>query len=270
MNKPLVTILVPNYRTKVLTQLCLRLIRYWTDAQLYKVIVIDNDSADDSLAYLKTVAWIHLIERQASPGESAPLSHSRALDQALALVDTPYVLSIHTDTLIKQAAWLPFLLQQIEGQPQVAGVGSWKLEHKSIWKRCLKRLEFIWQYSRLKANPGQDHALEGVGANHYYLRSHCALYRTELLQRHGLTFSLNDEVAGKAMHRRLIELGYHMTFLSSDALLPYLDHINHATMILNPELGARSKTVAQGLKKIAQRLRQVDLQGILNDSRLDQ
>jgi GT2 family glycosyltransferase len=110
-NPPIVTILVPNYRTLVLTQLCLRLIRYWTDPKLYRVIVIDNDSQDDSLAYLKTVSWIDLIERKAIPGEGAPLSHSRALDQALALVDTPYVLSIHTDTLVKQAAWLPFLLQ---------------------------------------------------------------------------------------------------------------------------------------------------------------
>lgn len=266
---PLVTILVPNYRTLVLTQLCLRLIRYWTDTKLYRVIVIDNDSQDASLAYLKTVSWIQLIERKAIQGEGAPLSHSRALDQALALVDTPYVLSIHTDTLVKQVAWLPFLIEEIEKDAKIAGVGSWKLEQKPWFKRLFKRLEFIWQYSRLKANPNQDHALEGVGSNHYYLRSHCALYRTALLKQHGLTFSLQNEVAGKAMHRRLIELGYQMTFLSSEALLPYLDHINHATMILNPELGARSKTVAQGVKKIARRLRQVDLQGILNNEQLD-
>jgi hypothetical protein len=41
-----------------------------------------------------------------------------------------------------------------------------------------------------------------------------------------------------------------MIFLPSYELGDYLDHVNHATMILNPELGVRPRTVRQGLKKI--------------------
>jgi GT2 family glycosyltransferase len=264
-----VTILLPNYRTLLLTKICLRLIRKLTDPALCKVIVIDNDSKDESLDYLRSLSWIQLIERQAILGESVPLSHSRALDQGLAMVTTPYVLSLHTDSFVKQASWLPYLLSHIDNDKQCAGVGSWKLEKKSWLKKLLKSIEFLGQRTWHRWRNRTDHALEGVGANHFYLRSHCALYRTDILKQHDLTFSLSDEVAGKAMHRRLVELGYSMKFLSTDELLPYIDHINHATMILNPELGARTKTVSQGLRKISKQLKQVDVQTILAADQLD-
>lgn len=270
MTTPKVTILLPNYRTLVLTKLCLRLIRQLTDPLLIKVIVIDNDSADESLDYLRTLKWITLIERPAVAGEPVALAHSRALDLALARVDTPFVLSLHTDSFVKKATWLPFLLASIENEPNCAGVGSWKLEKKPFYRRLLKHLEFLGQWTWLKLKKSTDHQLAGVDHNHFYLRSHCALYRTALLKEHHLTFSLEDQVAGKAMHRRLLELGYQMTFLSADALLPYLDHINHATMILNPGLGARAKTVSEGLKKISRQLNQIDLRQILANDSLDQ
>lgn len=259
-----VTILLPNYRTLLLTKLCLRLLRKFTDPQLCKVIVIDNDSQDESLTYLRGLSWIELLERPAIPGEPVALAHSRALDLGLAHVSTPYVLSLHTDSFVKQPTWLPFLLSHIEQDPNCAGVGSWKLEQKPWWKGVIKQLENRWQRWR-----GTHAKHEGIGDNHLYLRSHCALYRTELLKQHQLTFSLHEEVAGKAMHRHLCQLGYTMKFLETESLWPYLDHINHATMILNPQLGARAKTVRQGLKKISKQLAKVDCQAILQDERLD-
>src|SRR6185312_4131555 len=106
MRTPEVTILVPNYKTLELTKLCLRLLRKFTDPNQVKVIVVDNDSRDASLDYLRSLAWIELIERTAIPGESPPLSHARALDLGLARTNTPYVLSIHTDTLVHHPKWL--------------------------------------------------------------------------------------------------------------------------------------------------------------------
>ena len=57
------TICIVNYKTEELTRLCLRAIRKFTKVP-YEVVVIDNDSGDGSLKYLRSLKWIHLIERR--------------------------------------------------------------------------------------------------------------------------------------------------------------------------------------------------------------
>jgi GT2 family glycosyltransferase len=264
-----VTILIPNYKTLQLTKLCLRLIRKFTDPALAKVIVIDNDSRDRSLDYLRSLSWIDLIERPSNPSESPGLSHARALDLALSRVTTPYVLSIHTDTLVRNHEWLPFLLSEIEKDKNIAGVGSWKLEAKPLWKKILKSLERIFQKIYYLIIRKKNHALEGLDHNHYYLRSHCALYRTDLLKQYHTGFADGEEVAGKAMHRKLIEHGHRMIFLPSSILLKYMDHINHATTVLNPELSRSQQSVTKGMRRIQKSLDSFHADAILNDAQLD-
>jgi GT2 family glycosyltransferase len=252
--QPLVTILVPNYKTLELTQLCLRLLQKFTDLNQAKVVVIDNDSQDASLDYLRTVSWIQLLERQAIAGESPVQSHARALDMALATVTTPYVLSIHTDTLVKHPRWLEFLLAQVGKRPRIAGVGSWKLEAKPWWRQALKQVERVVQLGYYRLRGEANHGLEGIGKNYYYLRSHCALYRMDLLRELDLHFADGDRVAGKEMHKRLVEAGYEMIFLPSEVLIRYLEHVNHATTVLNPALSTRAKSVDKGLRRVARSL----------------
>jgi GT2 family glycosyltransferase len=268
MNQPQVTILVPNYKTLTLTQLCLRLLRKYTDLNQAKVIVIDNDSKDASLDYLRTVKWIELIERKAIPGETPVQSHSQALDDALARVTTPYVLSIHTDTLVKHPKWLEFLIAQIEKDNNIAGVGSWKLENKPFYKNILKAIERKLQLAMVRLTGKKQHSIEGIGKNYYYLRSHCALYRMDLLKKYNLHFSEGDLVAGKEMHQKLVTAGHRMVFLPSDVLIPYLDHINHATTILNPEL-SRQKNNDKRLKRVEKNLKRLGADVILQDASLD-
>jgi len=272
MTQPLVTILVPHYKTLELTKLCLRLLRKYTDLNKARVIVIDNDSQDESLSYLRSLNWIQLMERKAVPGESPPLSHGRALDMGLAMVTTPYVLSIHTDTLVKHPKWLEFLLTQIEKNPSIAGVGSWKLEAKPRWRQMLKMIERGAQRAYFRVIGQTQHSLEGVGKNYYYLRSHCALYRTTLLKQYQLHFSdgVGEElVVGKEIHKRLLEAGHEIIFLPSEILIRYLEHINHATMVLNPQLGSRQKSIDKGLRRIERSLACLNAQAILQDGSLD-
>lgn len=264
-----VTILVPHYKTLTLTKLCLRLLRKYTDENQAKVIVIDNDSQDDSLHYLRTLTWITLIERKSVIGESPVQAHARALDLALEKVTTPYVLSIHTDTLVKRPDWLHFLITQIEKNPHIAGVGSWKLEAKAWWRNVLKRIERILQLAYYRLTKQTQHGLEGIGKNFYYLRSHCALYRTDLLKKYHLHFADGDMVAGKEIHKQLVNLGHQMIFLPSETLVPYLEHINHATTVLNPNLSTREKSVSKGLQRIEKSLVRLGAKEILLDTRLD-
>ncbi|MBX3709308.1 MAG: glycosyltransferase family 2 protein [Gammaproteobacteria bacterium] len=269
MIQPQVTILIPNYRTLELTKLCLRLIRKYTNLKLASVMVIDNDSQDASLDYLRGVSWVKLIERKAIPHEGAISSHSRALDLGLEQVITPYVLSMHTDTLVKHPQWLEFLISQIEKNPNIAGVGSWKLEFKSRWRQGLKKLERAVQLAYYRMIGKSLHGIEGVGKNYYYLRSHCAIYRMDLIKKLNLHFSGGDMVAGKEMHKQLIDAGYKMVFLPSPVLIKYLEHVNHATTVLNPELSTRPKSVDRGLRRIEKSLARLNARAILADASLD-
>lgn len=269
MDHQKVTILIPNFKTLKLTQLCLRLIRKYTDLSLAKVIVIDNDSRDESTAYLRSLKWIELIERPHIPGELPALSHSRALDKGFEKVTTPYVLVMHTDSLVRNHQWLPFLLEKIESHSNLAGVGSWKLESKPFWKNLLKSIENAWQRIYYLFNGKKQHAIEGIDHNHYYLRSHCALYRTDLIRNYRLGFSDHEEPAGKSLYRELVEKGYKMLFLPSSTLLKYMDHINHATTILNPQLSRSEKSVIKGMRRIQKSLDSFQADEILKDASLD-
>jgi glycosyltransferase involved in cell wall biosynthesis len=269
MTKPQVTILIPNYKTLELTKLCLRLIRQNTDLALAKIIVIDNGSQDESLDYLRTLKWIQLIERQSIPQESPSLSHSRALDLALEQVTTPYVLSIHTDTLVRNKQWLPFLLNEIKRDDTIAGVGSWKLEAKPLHKHLFKLVERAMQKIYYWIIQKKDHALEGLNHNHYYLRSHCALYRMDLIREYQLKFSDGEEVAGKAMHRELVLHHHQMIFIPSSILLRYMDHINHATTVLNPSLSRNEKSITKGMRRIQKSLDAFNAAAILQNNNLD-
>jgi len=268
---PRVTVLVPNYRTAALTRLCLRLLRKHTPAGAIAVIAVDNDSRDESTEYLRSLGWIALIERPRVAGEPPWVAHARALDLALARVETPYVLSIHTDTLVRDPAWLDPLLRPIEDDAQVAGVGSWKLEvgARSWWRDALKSVERRAQLALLPLLGKGYGKIEGYGENYFYLRSHCALYRTALLRRHGLGFAEGDLPAGKAMHRRLEQLGYRLVLLEADQLGAHVLHVNNATMVLNREFGGTRRFRDRGLRRIETALALVDAAAVLADDSLD-
>lgn len=94
------------------------------------------------------------------------------------------------------------------------------------------------------------------------------MYKTELLKKYQLSFC-NDEEVCKRIHRVLVESGYEMPFMRSEELSKYMDHLNHATSVLNPELGSRKSSITKGRKRIEKRLEQLCYQDILADASLD-
>lgn len=269
MTQPKISILIPNYRTPDLTRLCLRLLRKYTNFELAKVLVVDNDSRDESLEYLKTIPWIQLVERPKIPGESVNLNHARGLDLLMEQVDTPYVLSIHTDTIIKRPDWIEFLINEIEKDPNIGGVGSWKLEMKPWYRRLSKKIEYYIQSAYYSLIGKTDHCLAGKGDNFLYIRSHCALFRTDLMRQYQVQFQDGDGNSCKAIHKVLSDNGHKIIFLDSQVLGKYMEHWNHATMILNPELGRGKKNKKRGLVKLEKALNSVQARSIIQDASMD-
>lgn len=256
------TILIPNYKTPTLTKICLRLIRKYTDLSSVEVIVIDNDSKDESLNYLKKVHWIRLVKRKGIKGEGGPMSHGRALDMGLRMVKTNYVISFHTDTFVKDKNWLKILLDPFKEKSNVAAVGSWKLENKKILNNIGKKFEYIF-----KLLIGQEINKERFDKNYHYLRSHCAVYKTDIVKQLKTSFSDGEESPGKVMYKKIIAAGYNVVFLESKFLSKYMEHVNHATAAINSHLN--KKTTNKFYKKFTQLINKREIKEILEDTSLD-
>lgn len=255
----MLTILIPNYKTPELTRLCLRSLRQYTDLSRVRVTVIDNASGDESVEYLRTLSWINLIERPEAEirGMTPARMHSSALDLALTRVDTPYVLSFHTDTIVLESGWLDYLMRRLERSENLAGVGSWKLEAVPLWKQIGKAVE-----------DGVKKLLGRKRPEIRFLRSHCALYRTALLKKYTKGFG-DGECAGSSIHRHLLAAGYELEFLPVRELGHYIAHLNHATMILNPELKGARTGKKKSRRKLESRLQAENYRRILRDDSLD-
>lgn len=257
-----VTICIVNYRTPDLTRLCMRSLRKHTDLSRVKIVVVDNNSKDSSLDYLKSLSWIELIERPPVPGETPPESHARALDIGLAAADTPYYLVMHTDTIIIDDQWLDYLIGEIEKSEKIAGVGSWKMEFESPLKTFGQKIETFVREKLLGRKSKKRHKQQ-------YLRSHAALYRTDDLKKYTSGFCDGD-TAGKSAHFSLTAAGYDMKFLPVGELIRHMRHLNHATMILNPEISGRQTGTPQARQRIEKELNDIGFKEILNDCELDQ
>jgi len=133
------TICIVNYKTLDFTRLCLRSIRRFTKYP-YQVIVVDNDSQDESLEYLKSLNWIWLIERRAGADESGGgYAHAAGLDLGLKNCNTEFFVTMHSDTFVQQDNWLRDLVSYFDSDENIVCVGSGKIELISKWRILLKK-----------------------------------------------------------------------------------------------------------------------------------
>ncbi len=227
-----ISVVLVNYKTRYLTSVCLELIREHLDLDRVEVWVVDNNSADESVEYLRSVDWIHLIERQGPEVEKGFIAHGEALDLALDQINTPYLLCIHTDTLIRDGALLDLLMDAMNDSDQVAGVGALYQVHKKLWRRAWRMLKKgIRYYYRRVAR--FLHLSDAPAKLYYetYIKSFCALWRVDLIKNRQLRFTMNDLNPGYAMQQALMDEGYRFVTLPTRKLFRYLDHVQSGTLV---------------------------------------
>lgn len=218
------TLCVVNYRTLEFTRLCLRSIRKFTQRP-YEVIVVDNDSRDASLDYLRSLPWIRLIERQNAKDASGGDAHGAALDLALAECRTEFFVSLHSDSIVRCPDWLGDLLGYFG--PRTACVGSGKLELRPQWQRWLHdAVDYKMHFRRVFRIP------DPTGKYRYYNRTICCLYRTDIFRRENLSFLMKRSeglTVGKQLYFELVDRGYPTVELSPSVMARYLVHLGHVT-----------------------------------------
>jgi glycosyltransferase involved in cell wall biosynthesis len=107
-SSPQFSILLVNHKTLEFTRNCLDTIRECSGDSSYELIVVDNDSNDDSLAYLRDHKEIRLIERR-SGLHYGPADHGEALDIGLLYARGEYIVVVDSDVIILRQGWLTVL-----------------------------------------------------------------------------------------------------------------------------------------------------------------
>ena len=262
------TICIPNYKTLDFTRLCLRSIRKFT-MYPYEVVVIDNDSQDESLEYLKHLSWIRLIERRGENDPSGGYAHGAALELGLANCNTEFFISMHSDTFVQKENWLSELIRYFDNDENVACVGSGKIELAPRWRILLKKVTDLRTFRRkLLREP------DTIGRYRYYNRTICCLYRANILHRENLSFLTDSDkalTAGKKLYFELVDRGYKTVELPLSIMSRYAIHLAHVTQVVNPrEFTLRNKTVRKCNRLVNKVMSSETVKSILTDDSLDQ
>jgi glycosyltransferase involved in cell wall biosynthesis len=262
------TICIPNYKTLDLTRLCLRSIRKFTNYP-YEVIVVDNDSRDESLEYLRSVKWIRLIEQKSDDGKLiGSLAEGSALDIGVRECKTEYYIAMHSDTFVKRENWLCELIKYFERDEDVVCVGSGKIEMIPKWRIALKKATDLRTFRRkLLRTP------DPVGKFRYYNLTVCCVYRPDILLRENLSFNMGRNeglTAGKKLYLELVDRGYKTVELSPAIMGQYIAHLAHATQVVNRNEFALKKQTIRKCGRLIDRVMSSDLiQNVMTDSSLD-
>ncbi len=261
------TICIVNYRTLDFTRLALRCIRKYTKCP-YEVIVVDNDSRDESLEYLKSLKWIRLLERQTKDDYSGSRSHSAALELGYQSCGSEFFVSMHSDAFAYRDNWLADLIGYFGADERIACVGSGKLEMTSKWRILLKKATDLRTFKRkLLRKP------DPTGKYRYYNRTICCLYRTEILRNENLSFLTDEEkelTSGQKLYFELVDRGYPTVELPPAVMGRYVVHVAHATQVVNiSEFAIRKRTVKKAERFIAKAISLPAIQSAIADDSLD-
>lgn len=115
-----VTVLICQRKTKSLIQLCLEsLLQFYPDIP---IVVMDGQSDDDSLLYLK---WMAITNSNISVQSTDTRSHGLAMDEAITkYINTKYVLLMDSDTIVHRGGWIDRILSLFQDNPRLFACGT--------------------------------------------------------------------------------------------------------------------------------------------------
>lgn len=225
------SIALVNYKTCEMTKTCLELLHKHLVNKQVPVWVVDNNSADDSTTYLRSLPWINLIERVQPEGELGHIAHGKALDMILERIDTDYILLMHTDTFIFDDRVFKLMLDLCTQDPKVAAVGCVEQLDRGL-------LRTSWRFGSRYCKHYYRRMLQALGIpgripkpwKEVHLKSFCTLWNSKAIKQHGLHFCMDDQVPGYTLQDRMTASGYSVAQIPARRLFKYLDHIQSGTV----------------------------------------
>lgn len=225
-----------NYKTLDLTKICLTLLKQHLDsgvlaADRVDIWVVDNDSQDESTAYLRSLDWIHLIERPSPGKEQGFAAHGEGLDLILSAIDTDYLFLMHTDTFIYDPAIFEMCLQRMQSRQNVAAIGCLHQLNRGHFRLAWRTFTgFLKYYSRqfklalgLPTRPPKPYIEP-------YIKSFFALWDAACIKQHGYRFYMAQQIPGYVLQDKLAADGYVIERIAPARLFRYLDHVEAGTV----------------------------------------
>ncbi|MDZ3825956.1 glycosyltransferase family 2 protein [Pseudomonas monsensis] len=248
------SLVLVNYKTPDITRMCLELLHPHVMELRIPVWVVDNDSADASLDYLRSLDWINLIERPSPGKEPGHIAHGKALDLALDKVDTDYLFLLHTDTFVYDKEVFAMMMRECTKTPDMAAVGCVEQLNRGIVRDTWRLTSRFCKHYVRKAKVRMG--LRSKQPRPYketHLKSFCTLWNVRLMKSQGLHFCMDDRVPGYTLQDRMVDLGYGIKFLSPRKIFSYLDHIQAGTVAAAGTYGKnhrRTKMYQATLKRL--------------------
>jgi len=264
-----ITVCIPHWQVRDMISICLRSLRKHSRKYDLEVLVVDNGSRDESLDYLRSLPWIRLIERPEETVTNWPANVFTAWDAGIRVCTGEFFVTMHSDVFIRQDDWLDLFLREITAGPQVAASGAWKLNLESPWYAMQKRVlgSLVASVKRWTGRRARSSFREG-----HYPRDYCAMYRTQSIREHGLTFCPNGDLitGGYAIARQLWDHGYETRMIPVWELSRKVIHVAHGTAAVSNAKPLRHRGAQKKAEQRAQALLHEGwIEQLRQDARLD-
>lgn len=233
---PAFSIGLVNYKTLDLTKICLDLLKSHfdnghLDPKKVEVWVVDNDSKDASTEYLRSLDWIHLIERPSTKKEVGFEAHGEGLNLILENVRTDYLFLIHTDTFVYNVEVFALMLTRMLQGEKVAAVGCLHQINRGNFRLAWRTVNgfFKYHFRRLKLALG----FSSRPAKPYiepYIKSFCALWNVKLMRQNNVRFFSEMRIPGYEIQDYFKAHGYQILRLPPRLIFRHLDHVEAGTV----------------------------------------
>ncbi len=117
---PLASIVIATHDNLHLTRACIDSILRNTSWPNYEIVVVDNGSADDTLAYLRDLAARRPHVRCIMNGRNE--GFARAANQGMVATAGDYLVLLNNDTVVTRG-WLTRMIRQLERHPDAGMIG---------------------------------------------------------------------------------------------------------------------------------------------------
>jgi glycosyltransferase involved in cell wall biosynthesis len=251
--QPTISIVIPQYKTYQVTKLCLRALKKFSTLDI-EVIVVDNGSDDESLAYLEKNKWIKLIKNEhAAIGGKG---HKQALDIGIKAAQGEWIVLFHSDTIVLKSAWDKELLALVGQYPNVVGASSIvrDINPFATWYSQLVRKLKEKQYA-------YHHTLNTTDNK---MMSYCFLIKRDFLIHSGFNFEQAEGDVADALYRNHIKDKQPFVLMGRGFLQNILWHTSNVSSILTGQM-----TDTKSINKLHKKLNSLFTNSVIESLMLD-